>query len=269
MDQEFTALLVRVSDGMAIAECTDVFVGGAAIREYTPEGCQWILVGYHGEIRRATPELINRVIDSLLEPWAGTSRVTMDPMDMWYDIISLRLPRLDMNVDFLKRSLEIDDWSQNQYLVSCTRDVNRMESESDCLYHAVREAVGGSNNLFDFVRSQRDSLFLNPLTTVMRSDCSAFWMWGAYSGDLSAMQVLQIHSDPSGVFEITAYYPFGKAAACWRMIRNHVNQRRIFFYWRELPARGSKSEADKREAIAAYATFPLSTSFPMSNGNHP
>ena len=36
------------------------------------------------------------------------------------------------------------------------------------------------------------------------------------------------------------------------MVRNYVIQRRVFFFWMELPAKGSKRDVDKQEAIATF-----------------
>ena len=41
----------------------------------------------------------------------------------------------------------------------------------------------------------------------------------------------------------------------WRLVRNHVIQRRVFFYWMELPARGSKQDLDTQHAIAEHESM--------------
>ena len=124
-----------------------------------------------------------------------------------------------------------------------------MSGEQDVLFRAIEAVVGDT---LDDMGGALGS-YLSPLTTVLKSDGSAIWMWGAYSGDLSVDQVQEIRSDPSArAFVVKAYHPFGKAAAYWRMIRNYVIQRRVFFFWMELPAKGSKRDVDKQEAIATF-----------------
>ena len=224
-------------------------MGGAAIQEYTPEGFVWVEAGDRGTIHGGTHTLRER-LDSKYGSYGF----------MWVTIIEdSHLPRLDMNIDFLKRSLEIDDWDSDslrglQIGLYCYRDASLMCSEKETIRSAIEEAVGTKHLLR--VAPSCIGFYLSPLTTVLKSDGSAIWMWGAYSGDLSVDQVQEIRSDPSaGAFVVKAYHPFGKAAAYWRMIRNYVIQRRVFFYWMELPAKGSKRDVDKQEAIAKFELF--------------
>ena len=245
MGQSFTPVLVRVSDCALVAECAPCFLGGAAIQEYTPEGCIWVEVGCYGTIDGGTPSLRERLVSKY-----GV---------LWEIVIEtdLHLPRLDMNVDFLKRSLEIDNWGSLdsvQLHLYLYRDSSKMwTGESRILSSAIEAVMGDTMN--DIARAAEKILgsYLSPLTTVLKNDGSAIWMWGAYSGDLSVGQVQEIRSEPSArAFVVKAYHPFGKAAAYWRMIRNYVIQRRVFFFWMELPAKGSKRDVDKQEAIATF-----------------
>ena len=225
-------------------------MGGAAIQEYTPEGFVWVEAGDYGTIHGGTHILRER-LDSKYGRYGL----------MWDTIEDSHLPRLDMNIDFLKRSLEIDDWDSDstafgslqslKFDVYIYRDASLMRSEKETMRSAIEEAVGTKHLLR--VAPSCIGFYLSPLTTVLKSDGSAIWMWGAYSGDLSVDQVQEIRSDPSaGAFIVKAYHPFGKAAAYWRMIRNYIIQRRVFFYWMELPAKGSKRDVDKQEAIATF-----------------
>ena len=50
-----------------------------------------------------------------------------------------------------------------------------------------------------------------------------------------------------------------KARRHWRLVRNHVIQRRVFFYWMELPARGSKQGLDTQHAIAEHESMIAET----------
>ena len=247
MGQSFIPVLVRVSDLALVAKCAAQFLDGSAIEEYTPEGCVWVEAGNYGSILRATDILRQRL------------RTRYDG-GLWYivtnDVLDVshihHLPRLDMNLDFLKRSLEID--VKRNYDLECLKIdlyICRDNPDSDdVLYGAIKSVVDpwSFKEIWQVIGNT-----LSPLTTVLKSDGTAIWMWGAYSGDLSVEQVQQIRSDPEArAFKVKAYHPFGKAAAYWRMIRNHVIQRRVFFYWMELPAKGSKREADMQEAVTAY-----------------
>ena len=41
----------------------------------------------------------------------------------------------------------------------------------------------------------------------------------------------------------------------WGLVRNHVIQRCVLFYWMELPARGSKQDLDMQQAIAEHESM--------------
>ena len=81
------------------------FLGGAAVQEYTPEGFVWVEAGDRGTIHGGTHTLRER-LDSKYGRYGL----------MWETIVEeSHLPRLDMNIDFLKRSLEIADGLQGGF----------------------------------------------------------------------------------------------------------------------------------------------------------